>query len=107
MNRLRAMKHEHDTWVTRALDSQLKGESLGAILLDDTEGEAVRRSAVVFVHGLFSSSQTWKPLRDLLLRDQDFDEVALLPFHYPTLNFRLKPLNACGCRRCGAGSTIS
>lgn len=50
------------------------------------------RTAVVFVHGLFSSSKTWRPLCQLLKADADLAGITLLPFDYPTPKFNLNPL---------------
>ncbi|WP_406639126.1 esterase/lipase family protein [Amycolatopsis sp. WGS_07] len=50
------------------------------------------QSAVVFVHGLFSSSRTWVPFRDLIASDPDLAHVTVLDFEYPSPKFNLSPL---------------
>jgi pimeloyl-ACP methyl ester carboxylesterase len=50
-----------------------------------------RQSAVVFVHGLFSSSRTWVPFRDLIASDPHLAHVTVLDFEYPSPKFNLSP----------------
>lgn len=52
----------------------------------------MKQAVVVFVHGLFSSSRTWTPFRDLIASDPDFAELSLLDFEYPSPKFNLNPL---------------
>lgn len=49
-------------------------------------------AAIVFVHGLFSSSRTWRNIRELLGSDPDLSALSLLDFEYPSPRFRLHPL---------------
>jgi pimeloyl-ACP methyl ester carboxylesterase len=49
-------------------------------------------TALVFVHGLFSSGKTWGPLRELLDTDPDLARVTALNFDYPTPKFRVNPM---------------
>jgi pimeloyl-ACP methyl ester carboxylesterase len=59
-----------------------------------SDSAASRRPAVVFVHGLFSSPDTWRQIEDLLRDDKDFAEHAFLHFRYASPRFRLSPLRS-------------
>ena len=48
--------------------------------------------AVVFVHGLFSSAQTWDRLVQLIGADPALEDVDVLRFSYPSPKFRLNPV---------------
>ncbi|QYN37256.1 alpha/beta fold hydrolase [Pseudonocardia sp. DSM 110487] len=50
------------------------------------------RTAAVFVHGLFSSAQTWTPLQDLVKTDPALGDVEMCNFEYPTPKLNLNPL---------------
>lgn len=53
---------------------------------------SLKRTAVVFVHGLFSSGKAWSQFRCLLADDEDLAELRLLGFEYPSPKFVLNPL---------------
>ncbi|GAA3838830.1 hypothetical protein GCM10022403_084000 [Streptomyces coacervatus] len=46
---------------------------------------------VVFIHGLFSSEETWDPLAGLLESDEELANVAVRRFGYATPKFRFRP----------------
>lgn len=49
------------------------------------------RAALVFVHGLFSSSRSWADVQALIQSDQKFSDLSLLNFEYFTPRFSLNP----------------
>ncbi len=53
---------------------------------------AVKRIAVIFVHGLFSSGAVWRPFTDLIRQDPDLADFELLAFEYASPKLRLNPL---------------
>jgi TPR repeat protein/pimeloyl-ACP methyl ester carboxylesterase len=52
----------------------------------------MKRVAIVFVHGLFSSAHTWDAFRDLIQADQELAGIDLFDFEYPSPKIRLNPL---------------
>jgi pimeloyl-ACP methyl ester carboxylesterase len=54
----------------------------------------MKQTVVVFVHGLFSSGQTWSSFHDLMVSDSELADLDLLDFEYPSPKFRLNPLRA-------------
>lgn len=59
----------------------------------DTQVPKRKTAAVVFIHGLFSSSSVWDSLAGELARDAEIDEqFDFLFFPYSSAKFRLSPL---------------
>ncbi|WP_405976508.1 alpha/beta fold hydrolase [Streptomyces sp. NBC_00988] len=54
-------------------------------------GEGATNLGVVFIHGLFSSEETWDPLAGLLESDEELAHVAVRRFGYATPKFRFRP----------------
>ncbi|MEU6231156.1 alpha/beta fold hydrolase [Streptomyces sp. NPDC047042] len=54
-------------------------------------GVGATNLGVVFIHGLFSSEETWDPLAGLLESDEELAHVAVRRFGYATPKFRFRP----------------
>lgn len=54
-------------------------------------GVGTTNLGVVFIHGLFSSEETWDPLARLLESDEELAHVAVRRFGYATPKFRFRP----------------
>ena len=52
----------------------------------------MEHTAVIFVHGLFSSGRTWARFHALIGTDPDFSDLRVLAFDYPSPKLRLSPL---------------
>jgi pimeloyl-ACP methyl ester carboxylesterase len=55
---------------------------------------AMKRTAVVLVHGLFSSAKTWNCFTNLISSDPELARFSLAPFEYATPRFKLNPLQS-------------
>jgi anti-sigma regulatory factor (Ser/Thr protein kinase) len=51
-----------------------------------------KRFAVISVHGLFSSAQTWSDFQGLVESDADLGDFSFINFEYPTPKIKLNPL---------------
>jgi pimeloyl-ACP methyl ester carboxylesterase len=51
-------------------------------------------AAIIFVHGLFSKSDTWNQLCRLIASDIEFAGLGILHFSYPSPKVRFNPLRA-------------
>jgi pimeloyl-ACP methyl ester carboxylesterase/anti-sigma regulatory factor (Ser/Thr protein kinase) len=64
-----------------------------ALLRDRTEwrDSMTKRFAVISVHGLFSSAQTWSDFQSLVESDADLSDFSFINFEYPTPKIKLNP----------------
>ncbi|WP_280403771.1 esterase/lipase family protein [Nocardia brasiliensis] len=52
----------------------------------------MKKTVVVFVHGLFSSGKTWRKMQDLLAGDPELEGLNLLNFTYDSPKLNINPL---------------